>query len=787
MAIDKLVFPADGQGTLYKLDDITGITADGVLYVEDGADILKRVLNGVVRAVECGILPDGTNQTTKINEVLALSYVKELVFDNLEAVAFTISGTVNVPNGKRIVFKNGNYITGAGTWSGGLIVCDVEKKCFNTTVTVQNLVNNGTSVCWYDAPADNATDCLPAFNKALSSMIEMHSSNPTYCSSKGKVFIPAGASKYYLSGQWTIARQVEIAGQGIECTGLRFPSALGVPAMAFNFFTNSGGIVKGGARCYVHDFTIYGNTGEGYNAHENDDASHGIFLNTPLNHFARVGVNYFDGNGWHIEAASPTGNANNNRFYSCEGQWNGNAGLYIVGPDSNNNLFDGCNFTANGKFGIWDKSFLGNTYIAFHTATNGVENPTNKTSVSNGGQEYWCILDHVAAADNEPGVGVNWHTYWYNSRIDTGQHVFYKPWTIGNNYYFGAEYYLNNLNQSGILVGCYEEGGTGYPSGRNESNSMVLSGFTSINNPYGFLTMRGGALNTRDVTATNFTNNVNTILHSSAANMVGFFDADNDVTLSFNYWKGQQAFSFGKNGGDGRVWFFSDETTTAYCGRSAWPSFTQFGVDDGIFLGKGTSGWFRNLSMGPLAPTTGAWGEGDFRINTDVANPDIIGWRCMAAGTPGTWTAVSVAGGGGGGGTPSLNEKQIGFGDATDLLSGDDHFTFDNATKTMTIYNQGDNIAKIVLQSFNATYYTEISNTAAGNGDFILNIAGDSTANQNFKLRINGVDMFIMRGNGQIAFPASSGIVYADNAAALAGGLTAGMFYRTGDGVGMVH
>ncbi len=33
-------------------------------------------------------------------------------------------------------------------------------------------------------------------------------------------------------------------------------------------------------------------------------------------------------------------------------------------------------------------------------------------AVTNGGETYVCIADHTAAADDEPGVGVNWPDFW---------------------------------------------------------------------------------------------------------------------------------------------------------------------------------------------------------------------------------------------------------------------------------------------------------------------------------------------------------------------------------------
>lgn len=50
---------------------------------------------------------------------------------------------------------------------------------------------------------------------------------------------------------------------------------------------------------------------------------------------------------------------------------------------------------------------------------------------------------------------------------------------------------------------------------------------------------------------------------------------------------------------------------------------------------------------GTAAPTTGSWAQGDFVRNTAPAEAGavgskycVIGWVCVAAGTPGTWLPI---------------------------------------------------------------------------------------------------------------------------------------------------
>lgn len=52
-------------------------------------------------------------------------------------------------------------------------------------------------------------------------------------------------------------------------------------------------------------------------------------------------------------------------------------------------------------------------------------------------------------------------------------------------------------------------------------------------------------------------------------------------------------------------------------------------------------------SFGSAAPTTGAWLRGDKIYNTNIgsgATPTVVGWVCVTAGSPGTWSTIGISG-----------------------------------------------------------------------------------------------------------------------------------------------
>lgn len=100
----------------------------------------------------------------------------------------------------------------------------------------------------------------------------------------------------------------------------------------------------------------------------------GVYMKGFSPRLENVEVVNFAGNGFHIQADTnftPPTNCNLWRMTNCRSGLCGGHGLYVVGGDANAGSCIGLDAWANGGYGVYDDSFLGNTYIACATATNG--------------------------------------------------------------------------------------------------------------------------------------------------------------------------------------------------------------------------------------------------------------------------------------------------------------------------------------------------------------------------------------------------------------------------------
>lgn len=50
----------------------------------------------------------------------------------------------------------------------------------------------------------------------------------------------------------------------------------------------------------------------------------------------------------------------------------------------------------------------------------------------------------------------------------------------------------------------------------------------------------------------------------------------------------------------------------------------------------------QRIVNGTQAPIAGTWAVGDLVLNTAATAGGILGWICVAAGTPGTWKEVGL-------------------------------------------------------------------------------------------------------------------------------------------------
>jgi hypothetical protein len=389
-----------------------------------------------------------------------------------------------------------------------------------------------------------------------------------------------------------------------------------------------------------------------------DPTKHGVHVRTGGIVLSHVEVKFFPGDGFHIVAATvgndaDFGNANHWFLEHCTAISNQLSGLYLRGSDTNAGTSINFNALTNGRWGIWDEAFLSNTHIGAHAQGNGnaiagenLAAGVMSAVVHNGSR--WSVLpgQEVAASTTEPGTD---DSVWVVA-VAGGQavNVPFPAWLSGNTYIVGGAYHLDG-NKLGM--GLYAE---------NDNWSLVQNNATLLNGTNAYVHSIGGGVRMRG----------NEVLNGDAR----YFNADaaTDMTelrlMPFDQTSSYMSLVFdgGPNSGVGLIWdntkkmirgfgtsasgswpfevLTAQSTTTA--GRSVNPGQGQIIFPRGIFMGVNASA--RYLGTGQAAPTSGAFARGDTilhqapSVQTDTDGIDwvVLGWKCTATGTPGTWVPL---------------------------------------------------------------------------------------------------------------------------------------------------
>lgn len=277
------------------------------------------------------------------------------------------------------------------------------------------------------------------------------------------------------------------------------------------------------------------------------------------------------------------GNANLWRLEHCYLVGNGANGLYTDGADANAGVALSVDATANGEWGIYDSSFLGNTYIACHTSGN-VTGPYKTDSVTGANLFLGCY--------QEGSLGL---TSLVSPTVVLGGNL---P-SDGN---------LSAASTAFLL-------GPGI-SFRAQLQAQNTTGAASVSS--------GLVLN--DTTLTAFT----------------FGSSDEHAAMKSNqlqYDSVNKWWSLINSGSSTRRYIrFPSSGLTL---RAAAPLFEQ-----GIYIGGFTSA-LQHTTTGSAAPTSGTWVKGDRVLNNYTVKGTGTGiefWLCTLAGTPGTWVANRAMG-----------------------------------------------------------------------------------------------------------------------------------------------
>lgn len=352
-------------------------------------------------------------------------------------------------------------------------------------------------------------------------------------------------------------------------------------------------------------------------------------------------VSDFSGNGISIIAGAGVGGAgegNANLWFvqsvNCSG--NGGWGFFVNGADTNAGIAIALDCTRNGRGGIWDSSFLGNTYIATHVATNGVASSGGNSSiqssfVSYGGNRYaahWTATEAELVA-TEPGTDA---TVWILDGSG-GTHPTIPLWTAGRpegTYFVAFSYYSDGDSSRNKFINGYSEGGA--------AGSVVL-GNSHFDGGILHSVYAGGQLNSTQGgvrwNAGGF-DSANAAFSFSMTGTVGAYSFSSLSEPGIDYWAMQYAngnFQLqNRNSSSRRAYYLTNENTNE---RFKF----KFGFQD-YLMGSPGSAQYRGI--GTAAPTTGTWARGDRVENSAPSAGGWSGWICTTAGTPGTWKGYGV-------------------------------------------------------------------------------------------------------------------------------------------------
>ncbi len=492
---------------------------------------------------------------------------------------------------------------------------------------------------------DGVTDDLPKLQKMLTTL----SDPPSWYPSGPTIEFPTG--NYFFSQTINLKSKVQFLGGGAGLgsganTKFIFPDGvLGIVVNRYNTIDDTteltptggadGSLIKGIA-CVgtITGTTIFA------------PLAHGIWLRAR----ARVEnctFNNFGGNGIHIAAAagaggSAEGNANLWRLDTVSCNKNGLSGVFVDGPDVNAGYGEAVNCKDNARHGIYDSSFLGNTWVGCHVALNGCAgrndlNGAEKSSyVHFGGVRY---VAHPSATEaalvaTEPGTDA---AIWHAASV-AGPTWACPTWESGKpvgTYFVAFAYHTDNANARNLLLGCYNELGA---AGSWLATPTVSVGGSMLDVYSGVhLENWKGQLRTVGIVAGGPRTIVETQSNPLRSEALSFylrsepygnkwgFDISDDDVLSLTGGIGKPT-AFSIDGGGGLM---PRKGVFHVGGYLLGPNAQRAG-----YITKSTSN-----ALGTYDPTSGDWARGDVFYGSRVIAGGHRGVVCVTSGTAGS-TAV---------------------------------------------------------------------------------------------------------------------------------------------------
>src|SRR4051812_21313203 len=339
--------------------------------------------------------------------------------------------------------------------------------------------SGAANVRWFGAIGNDTADDGPAFAAALNALKSIARGGFGYSSASPGLFVPFGT---YFLGTTTLdlSHTLIIEGESVGEAGggasvLRWAvNTTGIRVQRFN--TSGASAVdsvthQGGDASMISRLSLKG----AYSGSEGEH--HGIHLRARAT-IRDVYIRDFQGDGIYVVAdgVQPIrGNANCfeiNRalIENCRN------GLFVQGGDTNAGSVVALSAIGCRQWGVSDRSFLGNTYTACHTAANGVVANTVPTLVHKSGRLFYVKPGQAAAAStNSPPSSATDNAFWGYARDGSPNSAMSIPdWASGITVREGGAYSSDSLSASHVLTNSYSE--MDQAPSRLSQNSLVLNG-----------------------------------------------------------------------------------------------------------------------------------------------------------------------------------------------------------------------------------------------------------------------------------------------------------------------
>ena len=362
------------------------------------------------------------------------------------------------------------------------------------------------NVKWFGAVGDGSTDDSAAFTSAIAYLKAAAINSSGYYRASDRLFVPGG---HYFLGTTTLdlTHTLIIEGDGTGMAGTVYPAKLrwaaGTTGFRIQRYDTSGvssvdnaNTHTGGDGCVLRGLHLVG----AYSGTEAE--AHGVHVKARVG-IERCKIENFQGDGIYGVATAGSGapnegNANISRVVGCSISGCRN-GMFLDGADTNIWSIIAVDASSNRRWGIWDSSFLGNSYFGCHCEANAWITGAPAAVVSYSGNRYCVKKDQGAGASTNAPSGTSAdNSWWYYMGAGAAAPLLnINLWTSGTVYRDGGSYRSDGEgNANNLFSGCYHEGGQAFA--QIDAPSLVDGGSMRPNvKGVGYLcgsSMRGGAI-----------------------------------------------------------------------------------------------------------------------------------------------------------------------------------------------------------------------------------------------------------------------------------------------------